>query len=466
MTEKPTINSVTDNVNKRDLTQGSVAKHLLRLSMPMYIGMFSIICYQLGDAYFVAQLGTDALAALSFTFPVTMVLLNVMFGYSVAMTSIVARKLGQKRSEQEIKRTVMDGMLISSFLMILLTGVTAILNDRIFMFLGAEKRLLPLISEYMDIWYLGSLFFVLPIIGNAALRANGDTVIPSCLMVAFAAINLVMDKLLIFGHWGFPAMGIKGASLATVIANAVTLLVMLWVMYVRDRIIDFKCSNWSDLRHSATSFNKIGLPAGLMNLVAPVFTGVVTAIIAPYGVAAVAAFGVIGRIETLAFSVWIALALGLIPLIGQNFGQRSFERVEDSVQTAIKFCILAGFVSAVLLMLFAKPVIAFFNADPEVVAVGYLYLIIVPITYIFYGVLRVYAAAFNGIGMAKRALFLTVLQAFILGVPSVFIGSEILGLKGVFGGIALSYGLSGLMAYCWYRYKEPLAQLMQKNAGE
>lgn len=436
--------------------------HLLRLSLPMFVAMFAIISYQLADAYFVAKLGTEALAALTFTFPVTMVIMNIMFGYSIAMTSIIARKFGQEHSEDDIQRKVTDGLILGCIVMVALVLITATFHEQIFRLLGAQDSLLPMIADYMYTWYWGAVFIALPIVGNAAMRAGGDTIFPAILMIAFAVINVILDPIFIFGYFGFPALGIQGAALATVVGNFVTLVLMLWAMHFRDKMISWRLPHWPDFFRSVKQFNEIGVPAGIMNLINPVFTGAVTALIAPFGAAAVAAYGVVGRVEIFAFTFWIALAIGLVPLVGQNFGRYKYERVEDSIRAAIKLCAIAGIIWAVLLIVFAQPIIAFFDADPDVVDVGALYLTIVPVSYIFYGILRVYAAAFNGIGMARRALYLTILQAFVLGIPVIALGSYFFEIRGLFTGVAISYGVSGLLAYLWYNFYQKITPLMKR----
>ncbi len=188
------------NANKPKLTEGKIFLQLFELTLPMVWGVFSVFAFSLADTYFVAQLGTNELAAMSFTFPVVAVLASVAMGLGVGTSSVIARVIGEG-NRQKVQRLTTDSLLLSLLIVIILAfGGLATINP-LFTALGAQQELLPLIGDYMKIWYLGMVFLVVPLVGNSAIRASGNTVVPSLIMTFAAATNTLLDPLLIFG-WG------------------------------------------------------------------------------------------------------------------------------------------------------------------------------------------------------------------------------------------------------------------------
>lgn len=198
------------------LTEGVVYKQIIGMTIPMTVGLFSVIAFNLVDTFFVGQLSTSHLAAMSFTFPVVMVLSSLALGLGIGGASVISRAIGEGK-RREVQRLTTD-LLVLSILVVLFFVVIGLLTiDPLFRLLGAKDELLPLIKDYMYIWYVGMPFLVIPMVGNSAIRATGDATFPAMIMVISAIVNCVFDPLLIFGLAGFPRMELQGAAIATVI---------------------------------------------------------------------------------------------------------------------------------------------------------------------------------------------------------------------------------------------------------
>jgi len=202
-----------------DLTQGPVSGALLRLAVPMTVGILAVFGFNLADTLFVSRLGTDQLAAISFTFPVVMVLMGVSFALSTGTASVVSRAIGSG-NEVLVKRLASDSLSLS-FLTVLVVAIAGMLTiDPLFTALGAGPDLLPLIRDYMLIWYPGVAVLVIPIVANASIQAGGDTRFPAAMMVVDMLMNVILDPILIFGWFGLPRLELQGAAIATVISRA------------------------------------------------------------------------------------------------------------------------------------------------------------------------------------------------------------------------------------------------------
>ena len=224
---------------KAMLVEGAVGKMLFRMAVPMVFGMLGIVVFNLADTFFVAQLGTPELAALSFTFPVVLVVGSIAMGLGVGVSAVISRAIG-KGDHNRVQRLTTDSLVLALLIVVVAVILGIFTINPLFTQLGATPEIIALIRQYMTIWYLGAVFVIVPMVGNNAIRATGDTKTPGMIMVVAAAINIVLDPLLIFGLGPFPMLGLKGAAIATVIARATTLIVALWVLIYRDKMVSFE----------------------------------------------------------------------------------------------------------------------------------------------------------------------------------------------------------------------------------
>ncbi len=217
--------------------------HLIALTVPMIWGVLAIMSFNLVDTWFVAQLGADRLAAMSFTFPVVMVLVSLGIGLMAGTSSVLARVIGEG-DHSRVRRLTTDALVLAFVLSALFTVLGLLTIDPLFRRLGVTEALLPLVREYMTIWYAGFFCFLVPMVGLGAIRATGDAKFQSRTMMAAALVNLVLDPLLIFGLLGFPRLELAGAALATVLSRGLTLLVGYWAL----RRMDLLSFEWVRLR--------------------------------------------------------------------------------------------------------------------------------------------------------------------------------------------------------------------------
>ncbi|MFK8017044.1 MAG: MATE family efflux transporter, partial [Gammaproteobacteria bacterium] len=201
-------------VTSADILSGPINPILRRMTGPMVIGILVSMLFQTVDTYFISRLGTAELAAISFVFPVTFTILNLVIGLGIAMSITVGKAIGQGR-HIKAARIATESLMLSLLLSILLCAVGYFLTDSLFAKLGATPSTLVLIRQYMDIWFGFAVLLAMPMTCNAAIRATGDTKCPSILMMVSGLVNVVLDPILIFGFGPIPAMGMAGAAWAT-----------------------------------------------------------------------------------------------------------------------------------------------------------------------------------------------------------------------------------------------------------
>jgi len=416
----------------------------------MAVGFVAMNSYSIADTYFVGQLGTLSLAAMGFTFPVAFAMISVGLGVGIGTSSVIARLLGTG-DRASVQRITTHALILGALVgfVLLLAGLATI--EPVFRALGADERTLPLIRDYMRVYYLGSMFFILPMVGNFAIRATGDTFVPAVILGFSAILNVVLDPLLIFGLYGFPRLELEGAAIATVIANATTVVASVAVLYGRERLVVPRYLSPKRLADSWRRLLHVGVPATVANLLIPVTLAVVTALVAGYGPEAVAGFAVASRVESVVMIVIFALQSSLSPFVGQNYGAGQMGRVRRAVRLSNNFFMLYGIVVAVLLFFVARPVAGFFDENPLVIDVATAYLRIVPFTLGAFGLMMVSVACFNALGRPMPAMTLTFMKFFLVYLPLAWLLSKLVGLTGIFWASAFAHIIFGLISFIWIR---------------
>ena len=427
------------------MLEGPIAQTLKELTLPMIYGMILLMSFGLVDTFFISLLGTNELAAISFTFPVTFTVISLNIGLGIGTSAVIGKLLGAGRNEDA--RLSAMAAIMSVFLLVGVLCIIGLLSiDLVFKLLGAQTAQLPLIKEYMSVWYLAGVFLAIPMVGNSVLRASGDTKTPSMIMATGGAINAVLDPFLIFGLGPFPALGIQGAAIATAVAWA-TGVVWIITLLIKRALMIPRLLNVSEFRIHSKDVLKIGFPAAGANMLTPLATGIVTAIVAGFGASAVAAWGVGGRLETIASIVMLALSMSLPPLLSQNIGANRIDRVTEAYQLSLKFVLGFQFLVFVCLLVTAPWIAQAFAREPAVTEWITLFLMIVPLGYGLQGVVVLTNSALNAIHEPMYALALNALRLFVFFVPFAFIGSIYYKLYGVFWGIVLANALMACISY-------------------
>ena len=405
-----------------DLLNNDIAETLRKMTLPMIIGMVVLMTFGLVDTFFIGMLGTQELAAISFTFPVTFTVISLNIGLGIGTSAIIAKLLGAGQHD-EAKKTETGALMLTMVLAIILAIIGVMTMKPIFRLMGADVQQFVFIKEYMLVWYAAGVFLAMPMVGNSVLRASGDTKTPSYVMAFGGLINVILDPILIFGWGPVPALGIQGAAVATLIAWAVGLFYILYILAVKRKLIEPKLLNWQQLKRSAGGILKIGLPAAGANMLTPISAGIVTAIVAGYGPEAVAAWGVGGRLESIASIVVLSLSMSLPPFISQNFGANKLERIMQAYSLCVKFVIVWQLFIFAILALLSGVIANIFTDEPKVASTIVMFLVIVPLGYGLQGVTILTNSSFNAMHMPMTALSLNFMRLFVFFVPFSFLGS-------------------------------------------
>ncbi|CDK39079.1 MATE family efflux transporter [Halorubrum sp. AJ67] len=460
------IRSLFKGPEEFDLTSGGIGKPLFFLAMPIVVTNLFQTAYNLADTFWLGQYSTDALAAISFAFPMVFLLISLGMGISVAGSVLVAQYTGadeEREAEYAASQTVTFAAIAS-----LVLGVVGYFGvDTFLSLMGASQDVLPLATSYMEVISLGLLFMFGFAVFIALMRGYGDTITPMLVMFGSVVLNIIIDPFLIFG-WtvvenaplvgtvAFPELGIQGAAIATVFSRALALVVGLAIMFRGNRGVQIHLRDMvPDLSYLRRLF-RIGLPASIEGTGRALSMNLLLVIVAMFPDTVVAAYGIGTRVFSVVFLPAIAVARGVETMTGQNMGADKPDRAEQAAGLAAKFLFGVLSVAGVVVFLFPEPIVSVFvgadQADAaQVVEIGGQFLRYVALTFGFIGIMRAYTGSFRGAGKTLTAAAISVLTLGIIRFPIAWISAGPLGEVGIWLSFAISNVAGAIIAYAWYR---------------
>lgn len=422
-----------------EVLRGNISVHILKQSGILLLGVLFLASFMLVDVYFVSQLGSESLAAISYATPVMSLLVSLFLGMGAGMVVVVSNAAGRQDPVQ------LQKYLLSSLSLSLLGGLLmlfALTSGSAFFFqqLGAAGNVLEQLLDYFEVLSLGMLFLSLLVGVTSLARALGNHQLLTYTMLLLVIINLSLDPILIFGYLGFPGLGIRGAAWATTIAISVSMWVP--VPYL-----------WKSLRLSGKalkvshffSWKKIiamALPIMLANGLVPLGNTVFVKLLSDFGKDAVAAYGAGSRIDMLVILSFTSLTAVLAPFIGQNLGAGQYQRAYQGFRMGAIYATGYGLLAAVLASMFDNSISGIFATERPVLESLKEYLGIVPWGYAANGFVMISLTVLNVYQKPWWATGLALCHLFLFYLPIAYLAAEV----GSYLGILAAYPLSHLLA--------------------
>jgi putative MATE family efflux protein len=398
------------------LVSGSIPGHLVSQTLPAVIGVAAIMSIGIVDAYFIGQLGSAPLAAISFIFPVAVASTSLGVGVMVGINSVVARALGEGDHERAARRANF-GIVFAALVGVVMGLALWLAIDPIFTAMNAPPALMPLIRAYMTPYACG-FPLSLAIMGfNGVLRGQGEAKRTSTVSITYAAANWVLNPVLITGAFGFEGFGIAGSAYATVIGWGIGVVTALWLLRGTALPLNLGLLKDCNLAEQARAIIRVGLPAAFSNAINPLGLSILTALVALEGEAAVAGFGAAGRLQSFVIVPLLGLSGAIGAIVGQNWGAGRYDRAREAALYAAGFCVVWGLGVAAAMMLAGESFAQVFSDDPAVVAEFALYLEIAAWGYAGFGLLIVGNGIMNAVDKASLALMQSVVRVFLVMLP-------------------------------------------------
>ncbi len=436
--------------SSQDLTHGSVSGHLTRMTIPMFLGISSMIVAMMIDTVYIGILGAAELAAISFTFPFIMALSSVSMGIGTGAASLIARAQGAG-DRQLARRYTTHSLILATTMLVLIMSLAYVYLEPLFTIMGVQPELLPMVVEFMTVFILGLPFFSLPMVTSTVLRAVGNAKIPGYVMTSTSGVQIVIAPLFIFGLLGMPEMGIVGSAWAAVLSGLMRTLGMFAILIFDERLI-LPVRGWAtNIVRSTWSILYIGVPSMLNSLIGPVTMAIVIRLLSAYGPEVVAGFGITSRFEMLVLMILMSLSASVGPFVGQNWGARKVDRVYKGLKSSYKFCFAWGILCFIFLAPFGGDLVALINDDAKLVESASWYFFLVPVTFGMLGIGMISGSLFVALGRPLPTTVMSLFRMIVVYIPLAMLFDAYWGYIGIFIATCVANVIMGCVAYFWSR---------------
>jgi putative MATE family efflux protein len=435
-----------------DFTSGSIPRHLINFSYPLFLGNLLQSLYNAVDTIWVGKfLGQNALAAVSVSFPIIFVLVSLVMGLSMATTVLVGQYKGAN-NEIMVKKTINNSMLLLSIAAVAMSVVGIVFHKPILNLMNTPEAILESASGYLNIIFAGLIFTFGYNTISGVLRGLGDSKTPLLFLLYATVINIVLDPIFIFGLGPIPKMGVNGAALATILAQAISLYLAARYLNRSEHLLAIKIKNMKYDKELTRKIFKIGLPAGLQHTVVALGATVVMSIANTFGETTVAAFGAASKIDSFSFMPFMSIGLAASSLTAQNIGAGKFKRVNETMKWSSLIALILATATTLLIWFFPHQILRMFTDERILLQEGTAILKILSISYIPFSMMWVSNGIIRGAGDTVVIMIISIFTLWGIRIPLAYYlsGNTPLASNGIWTAMAISSTLSSILSLLYY----------------
>jgi putative MATE family efflux protein len=434
-----------------DLTTGNIAPQLWALSWPMMLSVFFYTLYNIVDAYWVSKLSPESIAAVSISQISLFLMISLGFGITIGSGVIMSMDIGAKNKEGA-ERVLGQSFVLTAIAGVFFSIIAIVFRTQLLTLSGASGAIFDPAFDYFTITAGGSILFFIMISIMFGFNAQGDTFALTKLFALSTLVNTVLDPILIFGWWGAPALGISGAAYATLISQAVFIVVALYSLSRPRRNIQFHFRNLVFRWESVKKVLKIGIPAALTQIINPIGLAVLTfvasrAFLEPGTIA----FSLGFRIEFFAYLPAVGFGFGAMAMMGQNIGAEKLDRAKEVLRTALMFASGIALGLGIIVAVFAHQIIGAFTTDPVVTDYALQYMRTVSFSYFFLAAMMVEANAFQAVGRSWPGFWIMFIRFIVVSLPLSYVLTIVLDfpIMAIWGAIVAGNVIASVVGYLW-----------------
>lgn len=419
---------------------------LLRLSLPSIAATVTLSLYNIVDTFWVSKLGHGAIAALTIVFPYQIFVIALGVGTGIGVAALVSRRFGENNPEAT-NHVAGQTFFLSVFWGLLFMVIAVSFSEVILTAFGATPDIMDYGRQYLVITAYGAPQFIFALVASDLIRGSGDAVKPMIIMITASVVNIILDPFMIMGVGPFPEMGVRGAALATVVAQSVGAALALYFLLGRKTAFRVRLGhlkpNWGILK----DIYRVGAPSTILQVAEGLCFILFNTVVSAFGSVAIAAVGIVLRISDLAFMPAIGLAHGLLPIVGFNFGAGYFKRLWKGVKLAsLSSLILLG-AGTLLIEILAPQIVGIFSDNPEVLAVTVPAMRIMLVTMFLGGPAVMFVTTFQGLSQGTMAMILSLVRQFVFFLPLLYLFRCLMGLNGVWLSMPVSDTLGFIVTF-------------------
>lgn len=443
------------NKNIDKMAKMDMRKLIIVMSIPAITSMLVQALYNVIDSMFLAQIGQEALTALSLAFPIQLLLVSVATGLSIGINSYVSRKIGEG-DMKEAANAAEHGVVIAIAAWLVIVVLNYFLIERYVAIFTTDPLTFKYALQYLNIVVYGSIGFILSLVLISIQQATGEMVSSMKVQIVGALINIVLDPIMIFGWLIFPQLDVVGGALATVIGQVVSMLYALKVVHNNPLKLELKKLhvNFKMDKDIVKEILKVGLPSMLFQGLNALTVSSINYILVGLSVNGVAVYGAVSKTYAIIIMPVIGLTQGMMPVVGFNFGAKIKKRVIDAVKYSIIYTVCFMLLGSICFSLLAKPLMSLFSDNPELVAMGVTCTRIISLGFALLGCSVIIISAFQAFGVAWISLISSFSRQILLILPLAYFLGMHYGVVGVWSAFPLTEAISliitGIFAYKIY----------------
>lgn len=403
---------------------------ILSMSVPPLISMFMQYTYNFVDCMFVSWISEDALTAVSLAFPLTTLMVALSIWLGVGVNVLIAASLG-RREQERADRTVSHGLILSSVCGVVITIAVQLAVEPFFAFFADDPVIYDLGVRYMRVCAFMQVPNMVHICIQKIIQGTGNMVAPMAFQIAGVVLNFIFDPILIFGYFGFPALGIEGAAVSTVCGYTLSMLLAFYVLIFRRQRVRIQTRGfrleWGIFR----SILVIGFPSFVMNALGAVMTYFTNIFLVSWSNTAVAFFGAYFKLQQVVIMTLNGLVQGCVPIMSYNYGAKNKERLDQALRYGTLISLILTGTSIVILWAFPRQILEIFAASPEMMSFGVPALKIMCTSYVCAALTTMIASYLQSTGRIRKSILLNLMRQLVVLLPCMWLLERTMGMSGV-----------------------------------
>ena len=393
-----------------------IPKLIMTMSLPAIISMMVQALYNFVDSLFVAQIGEQALKAVSLAFPIQLILISAFVGLGIGINSSVSRKLGEGDYKTAVN-IAEHGYILAGALYVLVALLGIFFVDDFFSWFTTDEVVLSYGVSYARIILIFSFGRIFAQAGMSILQGSGEMKKPMVAQLIGAIVNIILDPIMIFGLFGFPRLGVTGAAIATVTAQFISMLYVFFVLFKGENYITLDLKNFKYQSRIVRKILLVGLPAAIMQGLVAVMLTVLNKTLSDIDETAVAVLGIYYRLQSLVFMPVFGISQGTMPVIGYNFGAKNKKRLTSSLKFSALLALSYMMLGFIVFQLLTEQLLMMFNSTDAMLSIGMVAFKRISLMFPLVALNIVVSTSFQGMGKAHYSMIVTFLRQIIILLP-------------------------------------------------
>ena len=436
-----------------DMTVGNIRKHIIVFSFPLLIAnILQLVNLFVNRIWAGKFLGEDAISAISISMIVLYMMFSLAIGLTIGTSTVISQYFGAKQ-EHKVGKTVALAFLLIFIIAIIMSFITMLFSSSILTLMNTPPAILEEATNYLIITAVGLVFLFEQVLIGFIFRAIGDSITPLVFSGISVVVNVILDPFLMLGIYPFPRLEVKGAAIALVISQFVAFVFAVYYLQKKGKIVSLRWKNFQYDREIIKNLLKLGIPSGIQNLVISTGIGITQVFIDKFGTVAIASFAAISvMINTILYVSW-SISAGVSIIAGQNMGAKKLDRVKETLREGLIICLIFTLIISLISFFIPKLYLMIFlqKEAVEAINIGVTGSKILAIPYLFMILLLIFDSLYNGVGDNFTAMIITIISIWGIRIPLIAYTSGAYGVNGLWVGLGLSYVLSGILSYGYYK---------------